>query len=95
MDSTEIDLIGVSGVLDGHHAATLGYALNAVAVQANGIRGVKALLDGLDAALAAEGIDILSPRDTPIGDLILPRRHEVAAALNRSRTLDLGGPDKN
>jgi hypothetical protein len=95
VDSTEIDLVGVSGVLDGHHAATLGYALNAVAIQANGERTVGTLLDGLDAAIAVEGVDILSPRQTPVGDLILPRRHEVAAALNRSRTLQVNRTDKN
>ncbi|MGB0640643.1 MAG: hypothetical protein ACPGTU_14995, partial [Myxococcota bacterium] len=64
-------------------------------VQANGKRDVGSLLDGLDAALAAEGIDILSPRDTPVGDLVMPRRHEVAAALNRSRALYLHTTDKN
>ena len=35
----------------------------------------------------AEGVEVLSPFREPLGNLIRPRRHEVAAALNRLRTL--------
>ena len=42
-----------------------------------------------DALLEQEGLDTLSPRSHPIGDLVWPRRHEVAAALSRLRTLSI------
>jgi hypothetical protein len=92
---TIIDLGGVETVLDPCHAVTVGLALAALAEQANGQRDVATLLDGVEAALSAEGIDTLSPRETPTGDLVLPRRHEIAAALNRCRTLQVRLADTN
>jgi hypothetical protein len=34
-----------------------------------------------------EGLDLLSPYPTPVGDLALPRSQELAAAVNRLRSL--------
>ncbi len=84
----EIDLAGVEQVRDGPHAASIGHAIRVLSEGlADGRRRVPAVLDALDAVLDAEGPDALSPFEAPPGTLVRPRRHEVAAALNRLRTL--------
>jgi predicted ABC-class ATPase len=86
--SEEIDLTAVEQVLDGPHAATLGHALRVLAEGgADDRRGVPEVLDALDTLLDREGLDALSPYPEPVGALVWPRRHEVAAALARLRTL--------
>jgi predicted ABC-class ATPase len=82
----EVDLLAVEQVLDAAHAASLGHALRLLS-ELTGPTPVSQALDALDAIIADEGPDALSPHREPVGDLILPRRHEVAAALNRLRTL--------
>jgi predicted ABC-class ATPase len=81
----EIDLVAVEQVRDGAHAATLGHALRVLSH--GGPAPIARLLDRLDAILAAEGLDGLSPFPEPHGALVWPRRHEVAAAMNRLRCL--------
>jgi len=85
----EIDLTAVDQVLDASHAYTLGQALRFLhEALVDGRRPLSTLLDALDAILDDEGVEALSPYDdAPVGDLVRPRRHEVAAALNRLRRL--------
>ena len=52
---------------------------------AMGTATVGEVLDAVEAAVAAGGLDAVSPR--PAGDLVEFRRYEVAAALNRLRSL--------
>jgi len=88
----ELDLVAVEQILDRAHAATVGEALRFVHEHlADGHRPLSAILDALDAILDDEGVEALSPWDTPTGDLVRPRRHEVAAALNRLRSLQIRG----
>ena len=88
----EIDLRAVEQVLDGAHAASLGHALRLMSeLIAEDEVAVTRALDVLEAVLDAEGPDALSPFEVPGGTLVLPRRHEVAAALNRLRTLEAYG----
>lgn len=47
--------------------------------------GPKQLLDELETRLDAEGLDLLSRSEGKRGDLVRPRRFEVAAALSRWR----------
>ena len=85
---SEIDLTAVDQVLDGDHAYTLGCALAFLHDElVDGRRTLTQVLDALDAIVDDEGLAVLSPRDWPDGGLVAPRRHEVAAALNRLRTL--------
>lgn len=85
----EIDLVAVEQVLDAAHARSLGQALRVLdRLHGEGPATVPALLDRLDALLRDGGPEVLSPWDAPPGDLVAPRRHEVAAALNRLRTLE-------
>ena len=88
----EIDLTCVEQVLDAAHAWSLGQALRFLHEElVDGRRSLATCLDALDAILDDEGIEALSPYDAPPGDLVRPRRHEVAAALNRLRRLRIVG----
>jgi predicted ABC-class ATPase len=83
----EIDLVAVEQVLDADHAWTLGQALRFLHEEvADDTRTVRQSVDTLEAILDDEGVEVLSPRDHPDGGLIRPRKHEVAAALNRLRS---------
>ena len=55
----------------------------------DGRRTLAQLPDALDAIRDDETVDALSPWEHPTGDLVRPRRHEVAAALNRVRSLEV------
>jgi len=84
----EIELSAVEQVLDASHAWTLGQAVRFVGEElAGNERTLVQLLSALDAILDDEGVEVLSPFDDPAGDLIRPRRYEVAAAINRVRSL--------
>ncbi len=88
----EVDLTAVEQVLDRAHAYTLGQALGFLHAElVDGKRSLVKLLDALDAIIDDEGTEVLSPRSYPDGGLIRPRRHEIAAALNRVRTLRIKG----
>lgn len=88
----ELDLVGIEQIIDTAHAATLGEALRFLHDHlVDGERPLSAMLDALDAILDDEGAEALSPWDTPVGDAVRPRRFEIAAALNRLRTLTVTG----
>lgn len=55
---------------------------------APGARTLPQLLDALEAELDAAGLDALAPGQA-LGALARPRRHEIAAALNRLRSLQV------
>ncbi len=85
---TEIDLTAVEQVLDSAHAFTLGQALRFLHDElVDDKRTIAGVLSALEAILDDEGVAALSERHYPDGGLVRPRRHEVAAALNRLRTL--------
>jgi predicted ABC-class ATPase len=86
----EIVLTAVEQVLDSAHAYTLGQALRFMhdeLVDRN--LPLPQMLHALQAILDDEGVEVLSPREYPDGLLVRPRRHEVAAALNRLRSLKI------
>jgi len=84
----EIILTAVEQVLDSAHAYSIGQALRFLHDElVDEKRTVRQLLQALDAILADEGVEALSPRGYPDGGLVHPRRHEIAAALNRLRSL--------
>lgn len=84
----DIDLVAVEQVLDASHAFTLGHALRFLYEEIiDGERTVPQVLAALDAILDDEGVEALSPYDDAPGDLVRPRKSEIAAALNRLRSL--------
>ena len=85
---TELELSAVEQVLDPAHAASIAAALQFLHQHlVDDSRGLHTVLDALESILDDEGVEALSARDFPTGALLRPRRHEVAAALSRLRTL--------
>ncbi len=84
----DVDLSAVEQIVDRSQVTGIGRAL---ALLGDGVLdGTIPLgegLDLLDAELAREGVDALLGGGRDATDLALPRRHEVAAALNRLRSL--------
>ena len=73
---------GTSAIGNAIHLATQRFM--------DGEATLRAVLDALDALLDAEGLDVLDPFHRPgrhPGDLARPRRFEIAAAINRLRSL--------
>jgi len=90
-----VDLRGVDQLVDRSQTRAVGQALYALRERFAG-RPLPEALDGLEALLDAEGVDVLDPFRRGEGDarhpgnLARPRRLEVAAALNRLRSLRIG-----
>ena len=84
----DVELSAVEQILDAAQAATVGEALRFLHGNVlDGQRTLATALDSLDAILDDEGVEVLSRWRHPEGDLVRPRRHEIAAALDRVRTL--------
>jgi hypothetical protein len=85
-----VDLGGLEQLSTSEAARSTGLALALLAdAVADGSRDMSAVLDALEVLIHGEGLDVLSPFDTPVGDLVAVRRHEVAACMNRLRTLEM------
>lgn len=91
LDKQELDLTGVAGVLGAAEARSLGETLAWLGHSGlvDGRRHLGQVLDALDTLLDKEGVEVVGPFDAPSGDLVRPRRHEVAAALSRWRGLEV------
>lgn len=87
----EIDLRCVEQLLDASQTRAIGYAIYFAASRLmNSGRSLAAVLDELDALIDREGVDGLDPfgqRGQSPAALARPRRFEIAAAINRLRTL--------
>jgi predicted ABC-class ATPase len=84
-----IDLRGVDQLVDRSQTRAAACALQLARERFAGA-ALPAILDGLESLLDAEGIDVLDPFYRPgahPGRLARPRRFEIAAALNRLRSL--------
>jgi hypothetical protein len=79
----ELDLRALGQLSEDGQLRAIGRCLVWLGERMDGRRTVCELLDELDAALRG-GLDAVAP---PVGDLALPRRQDVAAALSRLRTL--------
>ncbi len=81
-----IDLAGLRQLADPFQTSTIGLILNYAKVRyMEEGRPLREILDLVDRDLSTEGLECLS-RDLR-GDLARPRRYEIAAALNRLRSL--------
>jgi predicted ABC-class ATPase len=82
----DLDLSAVGPILSRAQANTLGHALVLIrTMHLDGTKTLPQILDALDALIATRGLDSLDTRHP--GDLVAIRRYEVAAALNRLRSL--------
>ncbi len=87
----DIDLRLVEQIADTSQARAVGYAVHLAATEIMDRKlTLRRVLDTLDAFLDDQGLDALDPfhhgRRHP-GDFARPRRYEIAAAINRLRTV--------
>ncbi len=86
----EVDLGALDQLFDPSQTRAAGHAL-ALAYRSSGGLPVAALLDGIEAQLDREGLDSLTEAGRAgrhPGRLARPRRHEIAAVLNRIRSAE-------
>ena len=84
----EVDLRAVEQLFDESQTRAVGYAMALAATREFGSRPVAELLDALEARLDEGGLESLTAdgrAGSHPGRLARPRRHEIAAALNRLR----------
>ena len=82
----EIDLSAVEQIVEAGQLRAIASAIvYAKGQYINGRRTLPEILNGVMADLESQGLDLLS--NLPEGDFVLFRRFELAAALNRLRTL--------
>ncbi|CAE7549376.1 unnamed protein product [Symbiodinium microadriaticum] len=95
----ELDLSCVEQIVDSSQTRAIadalryiqGHLLECGANRGDGVNMVKAMsvaeiLDSIEAAFASGGMDVLSIEGRVAGNYALPRRYEIAAALNRIRS---------
>jgi predicted ABC-class ATPase len=87
-----IDLRGLEQLVDESQSRAIGHVLELARRRfIDGSAGVGAILDAVDALLDERGLDVLDPLTERAprhpGDYARPRRYEIAAALNRIRSL--------
>jgi len=85
--TTLLDLAALEQLVDGSQTRAIGLALHYFARHlAEDAASLRAALQELDRRLECEGLDVLSPHPL-LGDLARPRIDEIAAAINRLRSL--------
>jgi hypothetical protein len=88
--TSEIDLTAVEQLVGPGQLNAIGQALYYARQRyMDGRRTLPEILDAVMADIDRDGLDALDRRS--VGDLVRFRRHELAAALNRLRTLRVGG----
>lgn len=84
----EIDMSAVAQLVDEGQVRAIGQALNLARERfMDNHRAVTAVIDAVMQEIAQNGLDILDHRQT--GDYVAFRAYELAAALNRLRTLQI------
>ncbi|HIF93741.1 MAG TPA: ATPase [Myxococcales bacterium] len=91
--TTEIDLRGIEQLFDASQTRAIGWAILYAATKImNDRMTISAMLNELDRFFDQEGLDVLGPDHRSghhPGALARPRRIEIAAVINRMRTLRL------
>ena len=89
--SETVDLRAVEQLVDVSQTRAVGYAIYLAARRfMNNKLTLREILDALEAFLSREGLDALDPYrrgQSHPGNFALPRRFEIAAAINRLRTV--------
>jgi predicted ABC-class ATPase len=84
----EIDVTAVEQLVDEGQVRAIGQALNLARQRfMDGRRDVAGVVEGVITEIAKNGLDVLDPRLS--GDYVAFRPYELAAALNRLRTLQV------
>ncbi|TET45751.1 ATPase [candidate division TA06 bacterium] len=87
--TTRIDLLCVEQLVDVGQARAIGDAIHYMSRKyADGSHSMLEIVEMVSRDIEKSGLDVLSPfRDEVYGDYALPRKFEIAAAINRMRTL--------
>jgi predicted ABC-class ATPase len=89
--TTALELAALEQLVDTSQTRAAAFALHLASRRLmDGVRTLSEVLDALEEVLGQEGLDILDPRHRPgrhPGNLARPRRQELAAAMNRLRTV--------
>ncbi|PTX63313.1 putative ABC-class ATPase [Melghirimyces profundicolus] len=86
--STVVDLSGVEQLVDVSQTRAIAEMMRLIGKKADGGKTLRELIEAIYAEIGQKGLDVISPfKGQHPGDLALPRKHEVAAAVNRLRTL--------
>jgi predicted ABC-class ATPase len=80
-----IDLGGIEQIVDTSQTRAIGEAINYCLKYMDGTRTLAEIVDSVLKNIEEKGVDVLSPR--PVGDFAGFRNLELAAAINRLRTL--------
>ena len=96
LDREEIDVSDVAGIVDPGQAEAIARALRALLERRfDGESTLAECLEDLDALLDDEGLDALGGRTERPAFLTRPRAVDVAAAVNRYRSLKLAEPGED
>jgi predicted ABC-class ATPase len=92
-----LDLRGVEQLVDWSQTRAIGHAIHLATERfMDGEATLASVLDALDQLFDREGLDVLDPFHRPgrhPGNYARPRRFEIAAAINRLRTLRMRSRD--
>ncbi len=83
----DVDLTAISQFVDRSQLRAVGRTLAYARKYMDGTRTVAEILDAVEQDLGRIGLDVVS--SLRLGDLAAFRRFELAAALNRLRTLEI------
>ncbi len=84
----EIDLSAVEQIVEQSQVRACGWIIHQAAERLfDGRRTLPELLDLIESELDEKGLEAMLPNLAP--DFARPRRHELAAALNRLRTIEV------
>lgn len=85
---TDVDLCALEQLIDTSQTRAIAEMMRCLARRMDGRTPLKEAIDQLYDQIEREGLDSISPyRGAHPGDLALPRPYELAAAVNRLRTL--------
>ncbi|MBH8597724.1 ABC-ATPase domain-containing protein [Thermoactinomyces sp. CICC 10523] len=88
-----IDLSALEQLVDPSQTRAIAQILRVLGEKVDGSKSLRELIDEVFAELKQQGFDAISPyrRGHHPGDLALPRKLEVAGAVNRLRSLEVRG----
>ncbi|WP_124726828.1 ABC-ATPase domain-containing protein [Staphylospora marina] len=84
-----IDLSGLEQLVHPSQTRALAWMIKRIAERADGKVTLREWIDRLTAETAEQGLETISPFRGHPGNLAMPRKHELAGAINRLRTLSV------
>jgi predicted ABC-class ATPase len=89
-----IDLSALEQLVSPSQTRAIAWMIKWIGDRADGRKTLRELIDGLFAAIGRRGLEVISPFRGHPGNLALPRKFELAGAVNRLRTLAMKGEER-